>query len=258
MRRVVCIMISIGLLLCGCSRNDVDSYPPDVEWNVVIEGHNSGMIRVSPEYCISKDGKDYIAFGLFSARCYTLTEDEIVSLHPGDEIKIDSFTRTVIDRLDIDREWVSDQGSNYIDCFGFAITRNPGKVVINDEFYLLHPPYSLYEDGHIEIDGQKASYEETDTWRLYYAEGDVCDELETLGPVVIYEDPVWVPVASDCKIDIFGKEPGIPIKTVEHDDLRQLLEDYNRNEGIEKCYVDATMDDDGEIFELQISIYETY
>ena len=238
------LLISLLPLLVGCSKSDSLSdnlYPSNVKWGQELTESNSGIIYIDPNYCISRDGKEFVAFSRYTGQMIDMTDEEILNMRPGDDIYIDCNRKTTIEIISINNDWIPELSPNAINTADVLITRNPGRIDINDDYFFLHPVYFRYPDGHVDIEGMTVPFENTNSWVLYNSKGTACD------------DPIWVPIASDCVIYIC--KDGIRESTVDQKSFKTLLCCYDGI--IESCYASGWFDDNGEVYELEVFIDES-
>ncbi len=254
-------LVAITLLITGICSCNIDkgdtAFPAEVAWGAIETGkHNvvSGVIYTSPQYFINKDGIDYLAFCNHTGQSYILDDKDVDSLQIGNTFEIDCNRTITIECIEKDNDWISEH-YGAINADGFTIEREPGRVVINDDYFFLHPIYCSYNDGHIEIDGATALTDDMFKWMLYSKRCNAADTFEVKGPVIVYNDPVWIPLASDCIIYICVD--GERVDTVDSGSLLATLNEYCNIDKYETCYVSGILDDNGEVYELEIFTDET-
>lgn len=258
MKKIVLIILLLVLAFHRCCRSERDtnaSYPENVSWDTVLMGYSNGLMLIRPECFVIKDERLCFTFCRYSSNLVEMTDSEMQRIGIGDVIKIDCLRQVTVSKKEINDNWKSSKELGVIYGQDFSITREPGRIDISDDYFFLHPIYYQYYDGHIEIDGITVPYEDINKWIMYSTSGLVCDTFEMKSPVVKYDDPIWIPVASDCVIDIII--PNAETKRIEADSLKETMTSFFYNEGIERCYINGKIDDNGEAYELEIEVYQS-
>ncbi|MBR2524741.1 MAG: hypothetical protein IKE53_09950 [Clostridiales bacterium] len=260
--RLISVLLSFSLLLVSCGKNtDVTSFRNVDDENTSYETDQSaslstdyifGIVYTDPSCYRFYDGKNQVCFNRCHGVPVIMSYEEITSLDVGEKIKIDRDRSVSVDYMNIDLDWQPQT----LDFEGYYYGALPGRIDISDEYYFTHLCYNLHPDGSESFNYDlEEELQDKELWELHDHNEHLRNAMGELGLILKHDDLQWIPLSEGCSI-VIDNTDGSFSYDVEISDLQDKLAEYRENDGIMWCSASADLNENGEIYALQIHIFE--
>ncbi len=193
--------------------------PSDVLWEEGFTPEQGRIYRDASYYC-EVDGNSYIAVNTLSEQAFVLDSSD--TLHVGDTLRIDRDLSVQIDSVDKDSKWEDpycpESGLVMQDA---SFYRNKGKIVVNRDYYFVHPARTVWADGTVEM---QAGVDDPNVWLLGYRDKEA---PESVSIVSLHDSCKWVKTSNDCIVTFVVNDEESQAQSI--DDIFSMMDKYSKN-----------------------------
>ena len=267
--RKIVLFTALFLITCtSCSKEadrytfpevDASSCPADAKWDFASAGYvgvenTAGKMYADNSYYCCSGGRNYVVINRCVEMPVAMSYDEIMSLQPGDVIRIDRDNSTSVDYLIEEQEYARETHV-FTDSPEHYITAESGRINISDDYCFIHPEYEHFPDGSLNFSyGENNSKLDKDLWVLCDGNGKNKFAYE-LNVIEVFDDLQWIPIADDCVITIWDDDMRFEEYQVTTAELIDNLTSIHEQYGVVWFSASAKIDECGEIYDLQMATW---